>query len=112
MNCFVKENTFATEEKEKISDSTVASEKLQLLLLKISDLLKSDDSRGFYMMLKVMKEHGGKGTRTLADHIVNRLKISAEKLSEICSDDVHVKSDQTKGLSLCSAVHYTYLYLF
>ena len=44
-----------------------------------------------------MKEHGGKLTQTLADHIMNRLKISADKLSHICSDDVQVHNDKPKG---------------
>jgi len=49
-------------------------------------------------MLKIMKEHGGKGTQTLADHIMNRLKISADKLSHMFSDDVQVRNDEPKGI--------------
>jgi len=37
-------------------------------------------------MVRIMEEHGGKGTQTLANHIMNRLKISPDKLSYICSD--------------------------
>jgi len=48
-------------------------------------------------MFKILKEHGGKGTQTLADHIMNRLKISADKLSHICSDDVQVHNYKPKG---------------
>ena len=95
MKCFMEEKIFTPEEEKEITPTTEALEKLRLLLLKISNSLKADDTRGFHIMLKVMKEHGGKGTQTLADHMMSRLKISSEKLSHICSDAVHI--DESKG---------------
>ena len=87
MKYLVEENLCTNEETEEIVDINAATEKLQLLLLKISSLLKANNTRGFYTMLKVMKQQGGKGTQTLADHIMNRLKFSADSMPDICSDD-------------------------
>ena len=87
---FVEEKLIVTEE------INVASEKLRIILLKISDSLKTNDTRGFCMMLKVMKEHGGKGTQVLADHIMNRLKVSVDDVSHIC--DGSRQSNQLKGV--------------
>jgi len=97
IKCFVEEKFLTTEEERQIAAVTGASEKLRLLLLKISTLLQTNNIRGFNVMLKIMKEHGGKLTQTLADHIINRLKISPDKLSHICSDDVQVHNDEPKG---------------
>ena len=63
------------------------SESLQPLLLVISSYLKANNTKCFYTMLKIMREQGGKGTQTLADHIMNRLKISVDKLANICLSD-------------------------
>ena len=87
MKCFVEDKIFTAEEEKEITAITETLEKLRLLLLKISNSLKSDDTRGFHIMLKVMKEHGGKGTQTLADHMMSRLKISS---SHICSDAIQI----------------------
>ena len=97
MKCFVEETLIATEEQKQIADITAASEKLRKLFVNISHSLKADNTRGFYMMLKIMKEHGGKGTQVLADLIMNRLKISADELLRICSDDIHVQNHELKG---------------
>ena len=87
---FVDEKLIATEE------INAAPEMLRLILLKISDSLRKNDTRGFCMMLKIMKEHGGKGTQVLADHIMNRLKVSTHSISHIC--DGSRQSDQVKGV--------------
>ena len=100
MECCMKKKVFTTEEDKQISAITAAPEKLQLLLQKITSSLQVNDTRSFYIMLKVMKECGGNGAQTLADHIMSRLKISTDKLLNICSDDMHVKNDEPKGLSL------------
>ena len=100
MNCCVEKNLFTDEEEKEIAAITKAPEKLQLLLPRISNSLKADNKSCFYIMLKVMKERGGKGTQTLADHIMSRLKISSDQLSHICSDDVHVQEDVPKGDNL------------
>ena len=97
---FVDGKHFTSEEENQIAAVTLTSEKLELLFIKISSLLKAGNSKGFYMMLKIMKEHGGKGTQTLADHIMNRLKLSADQLSHICNDDLYGQNDKIKGLSV------------
>ena len=90
MKYFVEEKLIATEE------TATASEKLRIILLKISDSLGTNDTRGFRMMLKIMKEHGGKGTQDLSDHIMNRLKVSSDSVSHIC--DASRQSIQHKGV--------------
>ena len=104
MKCCVEEKIFTAEEAKEITASIEASEQLQVMLLKISDALKADNARGFYVMLKIMKEHGNKRTETLADHIMNRLKVSSNELSsQFCSgDNIHVQDDEPKGLSVVS----------
>ena len=82
--------------KKKKSQAIIETpEKLRLLLLKISSSLKADDAKSFYIMLKVMKEHGGKGTQTLADHVMSKLNILSDKSSHICSDAI--QNDESKG---------------
>ena len=76
VNYFVDGKHFTSEEENQITAVTPTSEKLELLFIKISSLLKAGNSKGFYMMLKIMREHGGQQTHTLADHIMNRLKIN------------------------------------
>ena len=93
----MKEKIFTINEEQPVAIAT-ASVKVQLLLQKISTLLKAGNSTGFYMMLKIMKEHGDKGAQTLADHIMNTLKISGDKLPQLFSNkDVYVKIDESKG---------------
>ena len=84
-------------EETQIVAYTAVAEKLKLLLLKISGCLKAGATRSFHMMLTIMREHGGKGTQILADHIMNRLKISTDRLPHICTVDTHVQNDEPKG---------------
>ena len=93
MKYFVVEKLCTTEEEKQITAITTVQEILRLLLLQVSNLLKADDTRGFYIMLKVMKEHGNKETKKLADHMMNRLDNSA-------SDRVSVPNNGVKGLSV------------
>ena len=97
MKWFVDEKVFIIEEEKEITAINEPPERLRLLLLKISNSLKANNATYFYMMLKIMREHGGKGTRTLAVHIMNRLKLSINRLSEIWCDNNPVKNDETKG---------------
>ena len=92
---FVEEEPFSEKE---ILAITAAPEKLRLLLQNISISLKINNTRTFHMLLKIMKEHGGKGTRVLADHMKKRLKLLYDKPSSIYSDDVCIKNDSMKGL--------------
>ena len=98
MKCCVDEKLLTTKEETQIIACTAATEKLQQLLPKISSCLKAGDTRSFHMMLAIMREHGGKETQTLADHIMNRLKISTDQFSPVCTVDTHVQSDEPKGL--------------
>ena len=100
MKCYVEEKVLTTEEKAHIVAHTVVAEKLKLLLLKISSSLKAGDTKSFHMMLTIMRGHGGKGTQTLADHIMNRLNISTDQLSHVCTVDTTVQYDGPKGLSV------------
>ena len=95
VKCFVDGKYFTVEEENQIA---ATPEKLELLFNKISSLLKAGNARGFYMMLQIMKEQGGKGTQTLADHITNKLKISVDELSHICNDDLRGPNKEVKGL--------------
>ena len=97
MKCLLEENFFATEEQKQITETTSASDRIRILLLNISSSLNANNTRGFYMMLEVMKEHGGKGTLKLADHIANRLNVSADK-SFLDLDDIEVQNDEQKSL--------------
>ena len=97
MKWFVDEKVFTIEEEKEITAINEAPERLRLLLLKISNSLKANNATNFYMMLKIMREHGGKVTQTLADHIMNRLKLSVDKLLQIWCDSIHVQNDETKG---------------
>ena len=103
MKYCVEEKIFTSEEETQIIAYTAVAEKLKLFLLKIYSCLKASDTRSFHMMLTIMKEQGGKGTQTLANHIMNRLKISTDQLPHICGKDIHVQNDQPKGLSICKA---------
>ena len=100
MKCCVEEKVLTSEEKVHIVAHTAVAEKLKLLLLKISNSLKAGDTRVFHMMLAVMRGHGGKGTQTLADHIMNRLNISTDQLSHVYTVDTTVQYDGPKGLSM------------
>ena len=87
VKCFMDRKHLTVDEEEQITAITTASEKIESLLIKISSLLKDGNSVGFYVMLKIMKEQGGKATQTLADHIINRLKVLADELSHVCNYD-------------------------
>ena len=100
MKCYVEEKVLTSEEKAHIVAHTAVAEKLKLLLLKISSSLKAGDTRSFHMMLIIMRGRGGKGTQTLADRIMNRLNISTDQLSHVCTVDTTVQYDGPKGLSV------------
>ena len=97
MKWLVDGEIFTVEEEKESIAVNEAPERLRLLLSEISDSLKANDTKCFYAMLKIMKEHGGKGTQTLADHIMNRLKISVDKLSQIWCDNNHIQNNETNG---------------
>ena len=103
-----KEKIFTAEEEKIVAAIDIPPEKLQYLLLHISSTLKAGNTRSFYIMVKIMKKHGSKGIQTLANHIMNRLKISSEILSQICSN-VHLQDDEPKGNKII--VYYYLVYL-
>ena len=98
IKCFVEKKLFTAEEKESIA-ILEAPEKLRVLLLKILNALEANDTGGFYIMLKVMRDHGDKGTKTLANQIFSRLKGLSENLSShiFNDDDVHAQDDGLEG---------------
>ena len=83
IQAFVENSVFIGEEERQIS-IIAKPEKLQLVLQKTSTSLKNDDTRTFYMTLMVMQKHGGKATQALADHIIQRLNLTADELLQIC----------------------------
>ena len=89
ITCFVEDKLFTTEERKEITAVMSAPEKLQLVLLKISNSLNINNSKGFYVMLKIMKEHGNKGTQSLANLMLEKSKISSETLSYIFCFCIH-----------------------
>ena len=99
MEQFIKEKVVTAEEETLVATINAPLEKLRHLLEIISSSLKADNARSFYIMVKIMETHGGKQTQTLANHIMNRLNISADELLQICSDKVLVQSEP-KGLSV------------
>ena len=88
VKCFVDNKHLTVEEEKQITAITTTSEKIDSLLIKISSLLKAGNSTGFHMMLKIMREQGGKATQTLADHLIHRLKSLAHH---------HGPNDEVKG---------------
>ena len=75
----MEEKLCTTEEEKEITAINTVQEILRSLLLKVSSLLKADDTRGFFVMLEVMKEYGNKGTKKLVNLMINRLNTSADK---------------------------------
>lgn len=96
MKCLTEENHFTTEEQKQIADITSASDTIRTLLLNISNSLNANNTKAFYIMLKIMKEHGGETTLNLADHIMNRLKVSPNTMSYV-SNDIKVQNDKPKS---------------
>ena len=95
MKCFMEKKLFIN--KMQLSDNAEAPEKSDFLLLNVSNCLEAGDTTSFYMMLKIMREHGN-GTATLANIMMDKLNISADELSDICSANTHVHIDELKGL--------------
>ena len=98
MEQFLKERIITAEEERQVAAITAPLEKLRHLLLIISNSLKADNARSFYIMVKVMETHGGKQTQTLANHIMNRLQVSADKLPHVFCGDTVLVQDKAKGL--------------
>ena len=94
IKCFEEESVF---EQKQLTNIISASDKIRILLLNISSSLNASSTKGFYMMLKIMKEQGGKVTQTLACHIMSRLKVSADKSCHSCSDGANVQDDELKS---------------
>jgi len=70
---FVTEKIITLNEEEEIKSSTTKSDKVRKLLLNISGPLKAGDKNGFYVMLKIMKDHGTKATQNLATLLTARV---------------------------------------
>ena len=94
---FLKEKIITAEEERQVAAITAPLEKLLHLLEIISSSLKANNTRSFHIMVKVMKTHGGKQTQTLANHMMNRLKVSTDEVIHVCSDKVLVQNE-SKGI--------------
>ncbi|XP_065918394.1 NACHT, LRR and PYD domains-containing protein 12-like isoform X2 [Dysidea avara] len=79
---FVAEKIITLNEEEEIKSSATKSDKVQKLLLNISDLLKAGNNNGFYIMLKIMKDRGTKATQNLATLLSSRITTKDETLPE------------------------------
>ena len=97
MEQFLKEKIITTEEERQVAAITAPLEKLLHLLEIISSSLKANNTRSFHIMVKIMKTHGGKQTQTLANHIMNRLKVPTDEVIHVCSDKVLVQNE-SKGM--------------
>ena len=87
---FVAERIINIDEDEVIKSCVTKAEKVKKLLLNISGPLQAGNKDGFYIMLKIMKDHGTKATQSLAEDIRETLTTSCSK----------VVKEQCKGMLL------------
>ena len=82
------------DQEEEIRACTTRSEKVSMLLLNISGPLEDGDSKGFYTMLKIMKNYGVDATQRLADRMITRVR----KLNlDNTSPTISLSEDRIKG---------------
>ena len=63
---FVQENIISTSDLEEINILAATRKKVEKLLSHISGPLTAGNTKGFYSMLTIMKEHGSQSTKDLA----------------------------------------------
>ena len=73
---FVDEKIINTSEEEWIIGRFTKSEKVKKFLSFISGHLRTGDTHGFYVMLKLMKEYGSFASQDLAKHMASSLSFS------------------------------------
>ena len=70
---FIEEEIIKSEDLDEIITKTKTSDRVQKVLKHISGPLEAGDSKGFYTMLDIMKNHGLQSTKRLADSIDTEL---------------------------------------
>ena len=76
---FVQEKIINLSDVEEITKITPTPKKVEKLLLHISGPLVAGDTKGFYTMLIIMKEHGNLGTKNLAVKMGHELMLANNK---------------------------------
>lgn len=76
---FVTEEIITINEEEKIKNHITKSDKVRMLLLRISGPLQAGNKTGFYVMLKIMKKYGTRATQDLAEFLESSTIYSGER---------------------------------
>ena len=79
---FVQENIITANDMQQFNAITSKPQKVQRLLSHISGPLQAGDTKGFYTMLTIMKEHGVQGTKDLAENITGKIKLAIDKTED------------------------------
>ena len=72
---FVQKKIIKPEDQDDIKTSAKTKEKVNKLLKHISGPLQAGDSKGFYTMLDIMKNHGSQATKDLSETLKATLSI-------------------------------------
>ena len=75
---FVDENVIKFEDLDDINTVVISNKKVQRLMTHISGPLRAGNTEGFYIMLRIMEEHGHHATQQLADQIRSSLSVTNE----------------------------------
>ena len=78
---FVEENIISESNLDE-TKSFPSGAKMNMLLLQISDRLKTGNTKSFYAMLFIMKKHGSETTRNLSNAIMSTLKTDHHEYSD------------------------------
>ena len=74
---FVQEKIINPEDQDDINTSAKTQEKVNKLLKHISGPLQAGNSKGFYTMLNIMKNHGTQATIDLAETLMTAVSTGA-----------------------------------
>ena len=70
---FVTEKVINFDQQQEITACVTKPERVTKLLAIIAGPLEAEDSKGFYIMLQIMKTYGMKATQCLADNIIEKV---------------------------------------
>ena len=73
LHYFVQEKVIKPEDQDDINILPTTQEKVKILLKHVAGPLQAGDSKGFYTMLKIMKNHGVQATKDLAESLKGEL---------------------------------------
>ena len=82
---FVEEKIISINVVDEINGYGSSRRKVQKLIFHVSGPLTAGNTRGFYIMLRIMEEHGQDATQQLASQIKDSLTITDDKRSNHCS---------------------------